>query len=149
MVHFCVHLTLLLVTIISQVKWFTTSHFCFVKNHFNIIFPCMPWLSKLSPFLRLIHQTLYAFLFCLLCATFPVHFIPLVFFFLIVIVFGEVTISHEVFILQFSEASFTFSLLDPNNFLCIVFLNTHCTCSSLNERDLVMHPRKAKGKTVV
>jgi hypothetical protein len=88
---------------------------------------------------------LYAFLFYLMRAIFPVHLIALD----LIVMLGEeykLWSSSLHSFLQLPNISFRFG---PNILLNTLFSNTISLCSSLNVRDQVSHPYRTSDKIVV
>ena len=80
-----------------------TRFFIILKINFNIIIPSMPQSSKWSLSFRLVHQTMYVFVFLSVCATWPIHLILLD---LMTEIFVVQTM--KLLIMQFSPVSCSF-----------------------------------------
>ena len=91
-------------------------------------------------------KTLYTLLLCLICATCPVHLIPLDF--IAWTILGEQYMSLSSSLCSFLHSPVTSSLLGPNILLSTLFSNTLTLHSSLSVSDQVSHPYKTTGSSL-
>ena len=122
-----------------------TLPFSFLNIHCNTNVPSMPGSCKHSSSFHT--KTLYAFLFCPICATCLAHIT--IFNLVIQILFGEEYKLWSFSLRHLLHSPVTSSLLESYIFLSTLFLNTHSLYSFLNIRNQVSYPHKTNGKIII
>ena len=145
-VHYRIHKSTALVSILSQIKPVHASPSHFLNVNFNIIIPSAPGSSKWDLSIRAYHQNPVCTSPLLVRATCPAQ---LILYDLITrTIFGEQYTLLSSSLCSFLHSPVTSSLLGLNISISTLFSNTLSLRSSLKVRNQVSHPYKITAKII-